>query len=185
MSVTDRLKLPQHAPAMEADARRAAVAVIFGPDDELLFIHRAERAGDLWSGHMAFPGGREDPEDESLFATVLRETLEELGLDLSSARCLGALSPLLSPRNTPNRQIHVLPWVFRLDHWPPLFPNEEVAGVVRFDFRRCLAREARGTVPYTWQGTAYDLPCVQLDGTLLWGMSLRMVDEIIEHAEAG
>lgn len=168
---------------MDREARRAAVAVIFGPDDALLFIHRAERAGDLWSGHMAFPGGREDPDDVSLFTTVLRETQEELGLDLSSARCLGALSPLLSPRNTPTRQVHVLPWVFRLDHWPPLRPNEEVAGVVRFDFRRFLAREARGTFPYTWQGTVYDLPCVKLDGTLLWGMTLRMVDELIERVE--
>ncbi len=169
---------------MEREVRRAAVAAIFGPDDQLLFIHRAERAGDLWSGHMAFPGGREDPEDGSLLRTVLRETQEELGLDLSAARCLGALSPILSPRNTPNRQIHVLPWVFRLDDWPALSPNEEVAGVVRFDFRRFLGREARGTFSYTWQGTPYELPCVQLDGTLLWGMTLRMVDELIERVEA-
>ena len=45
--------------------REAAVAAILRPGDhtEALFILRASREGDPWSGQMAFPGGHKDPED--------------------------------------------------------------------------------------------------------------------------
>lgn len=184
MSPLDRLRLPPEPVPPAEPMARAAVAAIFGPDDELLFIHRAVREGDLWSGHMAFPGGREEPHDASLLATAVRETQEEIGLDLSGAVCLGALSVLAAPRNAPIKRLSVAPFVFRIPAWPPLAPNAEVAGVVRFSFARFLAREARGTFPYSWQGVSYDLPCVRLDGTLLWGMTLGMVDELVQRVES-
>jgi 8-oxo-dGTP pyrophosphatase MutT (NUDIX family) len=40
---------------------------------ELLLIRRAEHPSDPWSGHMALPGGRNDPQDTSLYETVVRE----------------------------------------------------------------------------------------------------------------
>ncbi|GAA5913973.1 hypothetical protein JCM5296_006716 [Sporobolomyces johnsonii] len=50
---------------------------------EILYIKRATRTSDKWSGHVAFPGGRQEPEDESAEFTALRETWEEVGLDLA------------------------------------------------------------------------------------------------------
>ncbi|KAG5458036.1 MAG: hypothetical protein BJ554DRAFT_1822 [Olpidium bornovanus] len=49
---------------------------------EILFIKRATRAGDRWSGHVAFPGGKQEP-SETARQTAERETREELGLDLT------------------------------------------------------------------------------------------------------
>lgn len=51
---------------------------------EALFIKRANRKGDRWTGHVALPGGRRDPEDENDCATAIRETWEEVGIDLSA-----------------------------------------------------------------------------------------------------
>ena len=58
----------------------AAVAIAFCAPREgelsLLFIERALREGDPWSGHMAFPGGRRDRADPDLAATAAREARE-------------------------------------------------------------------------------------------------------------
>lgn len=43
---------------------------------ELLFIKRASRTSDRWSSHIAFPGGRSEPDDEDSKYTAMRETWE-------------------------------------------------------------------------------------------------------------
>lgn len=57
-------------------------------DPEVLFIKRAAREGDRWTSHIAFPGGRRDPEDHDDHDTSIRETREEIGLDLNAEHCL-------------------------------------------------------------------------------------------------
>ena len=97
------LGLPEVRRVLEArDARElaehdkwAAVAMLLrqtqaGP--EVFFIRRAEHPRDPWSGHMAFPGGRQHAEDSSLLDTAIRETLEEVGLDLRAVFADGVLA---------------------------------------------------------------------------------------------
>eukprot|EP01125_Pyxidicula_operculata_P005869 TRINITY_DN2051_c0_g1_i4.p2 TRINITY_DN2051_c0_g1~~TRINITY_DN2051_c0_g1_i4.p2 ORF type:complete len:133 (+),score=29.93 TRINITY_DN2051_c0_g1_i4:17-415(+) len=63
---------------------------------EMLFIKRADRKGDIWSGHVAFPGGKRE-EDETDIQCGIRETFEEIGVDLSDKSTfeyLGRLSSL-------------------------------------------------------------------------------------------
>lgn len=58
---------------------------------ELLFIRRAPAGGAggsaaaRWSSHIAFPGGRQEPSDDSAVYTALRETWEEIGIDLAES----------------------------------------------------------------------------------------------------
>src|SRR5512147_1099599 len=71
----------------QAEGRVAAVAAVLrqGTDGvELLFIRRAKRRGDPWSGHMAWPGGKREAGDAGLVACAVRETREEVGLDLQA-----------------------------------------------------------------------------------------------------
>ena len=83
----------------DATARRAAVALILQVREaaavELLMIKRATYEGDPWSGHVALPGGRQEPGDSSLEETAVRETREETAVDLARAgRILGRLDDL-------------------------------------------------------------------------------------------
>lgn len=179
MSPLDRLALPPTVDLPSGDLRRAAVAIVAGPRDELLLIRRADRPGDHWSGHMAFPGGRAEAHDASLLDTARRETREEIGLDLGAARVLGVLPTQLTPTIGDLPRMVVVPYLFRVDDWPPLTPNHEVQSVHAIALSRFLEREGRSTFPYTWRGTTWDLPCVDLDRQRVWGMTLRMIDDLV------
>lgn len=50
-------------------------------DPEVFFIKRAARQGDRWTGHVAFPDGKREPDDLDDHYTSVRET-REAGLDL-------------------------------------------------------------------------------------------------------
>ncbi len=164
--------------------RRAAVALVVGPDDTMLLIRRAARDGDPWSGDMAFPGGRRQADDADDVATARRETLEEVGLDLSAATLAGALPPQRSPLRRPDIALAVFPFLFRVEAWKDLGTSEEVASVHRFDVEALLGPENRGTFRYQGWGYDRDLPCVRVDGALIWGMTLRMLDDLAEACGA-
>ena len=61
---------------------RASVAVLVRPDDHICMIRRAVKEQDYWSGHMGFPGGREEIDDGALLQTAIRETKEEIGVTI-------------------------------------------------------------------------------------------------------
>ena len=87
---------------------------------ELLFIHRAEHPQDPWSGQMAFPGGRCERGDEDLERTAIRETAEEIGLDLRrSGHALGSLDETRAMSRMRALDLSITPFVFRLrEHQP-------------------------------------------------------------------
>ena len=163
---------------------RAAVALIFTPGLEgleLCMIRRSEHPQDPWSGHMAFPGGRRDPEDVSSLATALRETEEEVGVVLPPESFLGPLSPLRVPYRVSNKAMVIEPFVFCLEERLKLVPNEEVAGVYFFSLSSLLRGEGRGEFHLPHRGEDLLLDCIDQQGVRIWGLSLRMLDELLQR----
>jgi 8-oxo-dGTP pyrophosphatase MutT (NUDIX family) len=155
----------------------AAVAVVLrGParDPEALFIERARRAEDPWSGHVAFPGGRRAADDATPSATASRETREEIGVDLAAAaRPLGAL-PVRSPRNRPSLPVVPLVYVAR-GPWTPV-PGPEVRDAFWMALRALPPlRAVRDIVTHV--GT-YRMPCFVLGERLLWGFTYRVLEDL-------
>lgn len=130
---------------------------------------------------MAFPGGREEQGDGHPRRTAIRETQEELGLGLEEHAALGTLAPVVTPSFGRSPQLIVRPWVFGLTAPAPLTPNVEVAAAQWFALERFLRGEGRDTFPYSYQGHNIELPCVRLDGAFIWGMSLRIIDDLTER----
>lgn len=159
------------------EARPAAVALLLyeGPVGlETLFIRRAERAGDPWSGQVAFPGGRAEPGDADLLATAIRETAEETGIDLSRAEGLGVLDDLY-PRTPTLPPVVVRPFVFGLTSRPPLGSSPEVERGFWVPLARLAAPGVHSELPFTVRGVARRFPAYVIDGEVIWGMTERIL----------
>jgi 8-oxo-dGTP pyrophosphatase MutT (NUDIX family) len=167
---------------------RAAVAAILrelpGADSaELFFIRRAEHPNDPWSGHIAFPGGRRDPEDESLLATAIRETREEVGIDLSLDHYLARLPDVPAFMRSKRGTLVVTPFVFALRSDVPIVPNQvEVASTLWVPLATLARDEGRSTFKLDYEGKSFDLPCIHLEPGQhrLWGMTYRMLETLLD-----
>ncbi|MEY4512870.1 MAG: hypothetical protein RLZZ450_4992 [Pseudomonadota bacterium] len=176
--------LNQLAPAApEPPVRRAAVATIlrehreFGP--EVLFIRRAEHPHDPWSGHMAFPGGREEPSDADLLATAIRETREEVSLDLAAdALLLGRLDELPAVARGRPTGLTIAPFVFELTRDAPLHFNGEVAEIVWAPLSQLYRGELTTVFPYEIAGQRVELPAHDVQGRIVWGLTHRMLESL-------
>lgn len=168
----------------EVGVRRAAVSAVFregAEEAELLFIHRAEHPDDPWSGHMAFPGGRVDPDDESSLAGALREAIEELNLDLAEhGRLIGRLSDVRAVARGRRLPLVIEPFVFELEASPELTPNHEVAAVVWVPLSFLTDRANRSTMQWKVDDVSIPLPCYRYNGYLIWGLTLQMLDELLQ-----
>lgn len=183
--------LREHVRREEADEdglRWAAVALVLRGatlgNAELLFIRRAQRAGDPWSGHVAFPGGRRDVADPSLEVTARRETREELSLDLGiDAALLGVLDDL-RPRSPALPSIAVRPYVFALTRDVTLVPNHEVHSTFWVPVAE-LRDPSRSTEHiFDRDGARLRFPAYRSGDDIVWGMTERIVTQLLGVARS-
>lgn len=146
--------------------------------DAVLFIRRAERTGDPWSGHMALPGGRRDPDDADLVATAIRETAEEVGVELTRSTLIGSLDDVV-PRTPVLPPIAVRPYVFALPQRPALALNPEVAAARWVLLDHLLHPETYHSVRIQIRGANRDVPAYQLEDAIVWGMTERVVTNLL------
>ena len=165
-------------------AKYAAVAIVMraAPDGELeiLMIKRAEYERDPWSGHVALPGGRHEPQDPDLEATAIRETFEETGIDITAAgRMLGVLDEL-HPVNTLLPPIVVRPYVGVVAPDVPIVPSSEVADAfwVRLADLRQPGRWIQTNVPIRG-GVLRSVTAFQHGEYVVWGMTERLLRQVI------
>lgn len=156
----------------------AAVALVLreaADDLELLLIRRAARESDPWSGQVGLPGGRWDAGDVSLEATALRETVEEVGLDLrANGRVLGALDEL-RPRTPVLPPIIVRPYVATLDAAQEIVANAEVASYRWVRVGELFAPETRVVTTVEVRDMRLRVDAYQLGDFTVWGMTERIL----------
>ena len=172
-------------PAPPATARRAAVAAVLRPGPlgaEVLLIRRAEREGDPWSGHMAFPGGHIEAGESPLEAAV-RETQEEVGLSLAEhSTLLGALPPAHAQARARRVDMAIYPFVFEAaEALPAPAPNHEVAGVHWAPLAPMFSGENRTTLRYEHG----EFPGWDIGGGVVWGLTYRMLGSLFALVEPG
>lgn len=144
----------------------------------LIFIRRAEQAGDRHSGEVGFPGGRWQPGDETCAATALREAQEEIGLPGDQVELLGELNPVRTVSEylvTP--VVGCIPWPQALTPEP-----REVARIFSIPLAWLVApgRHRIRSYPAPDHPEARDLIFFDaFEGERLWGVSARIALDLI------
>jgi 8-oxo-dGTP pyrophosphatase MutT (NUDIX family) len=173
--LAERIQLGSELRPPDDGRRRAAVAAVLH-DERVLLMKRITREGDPWSGHISLPGGGFHAGDRDLLATAIRETHEELGIDLSGARLLGNL-PTLTPMMSGPNGIEVTPFVFvsRAAIEPVCGPEAEGA------FWLPLPQAVSGALDdtYTYPGTSRTFPCWSYEGHVIWGLTWRILGDLL------
>ncbi len=170
----------------EGDFVHASVMMILkesGQDYSLLFIKRPESERDPFSGHMAFPGGRMESVDKSKLETAIRETYEEVGINInSSGRILGSLDDI-NPNNPRARNYIVTPYLSVLSEKVVLRPDvNEVEKTVWIPMHhlvddrnaqvRMRERGGRMVKDYAYNYEQY----------IIWGMTGRILHQFLSFS---
>jgi 8-oxo-dGTP pyrophosphatase MutT (NUDIX family) len=169
---------PAHAPPPGDRLAAVLAPVVESPDLSLIFTVRSD-ALSRHPGEVSFPGGLVD-EGESLADAARREAFEEIGLDLSLPRLVGALPAV----HTYVSAILVVPFVGLLGSPPDLFAAEaEIKEIIRVDLARLATTEEPMELPRAdgtrWKGWAYPV-----DDHMIWGATGLMVHSFLEVLRA-
>jgi 8-oxo-dGTP pyrophosphatase MutT (NUDIX family) len=180
-----RAKIAGYEPSLltrSVETQEAAVALILhqspGAAPEILFIERTVREGDPWSGQMAFPGGRRSPEDTDLCTTAVRETLEEVDLDLGQP--IGQLDDVHGGRADPRNRLVVAPFVFETRERREVRPNPEVRDAVWVPVPHLLKPGSAVEYPFDRGGIGGIFPAVRYERFTVWGLTYRILGHFLE-----
>ncbi len=161
---------------------RSSVATVlrdYSGELQVLLIKRAQKAGDRWSGHIAFPGGREQQEDRNIRETAIRETSEEIGLGLSTDNYIGRMSDVMTLAHGTRKPMVVSPYAFKLEGDPRFTINHEVDQVIWLPVSFLADKRNRETMVWEKKGMSVKLPCYFYGEHRIWGLTLKMLDELV------
>lgn len=174
MSVWDRLNLvPAPPPPGELDRAAVLIAIYDDPrGDTRLVLTKRPDTMPTHAGHIAFPGGRPEPEDAGPLGTALREANEEVGIEPSQVEVIGYLPPI----DTVQFRLMVVPVVGRLAEPPRLVPSpREVVKVYQPTLAE-LADEEKWRHE-DWNG--HEVWFYDLEGDVLWGATAMMTRNLL------
>lgn len=175
-----RRELMEMALATGVNARQSAVMVLLHPlagKWHFALIRRNTYAG-VHSDQIAFPGGRWEESDGSLYFTAQRETLEELGVDPSAYQFVKALTPLYIPPS--NFMMH--PFVTLATQPVQFTPDpREVVQVFSVSLEQFLAPDAVREIPKDTSYQAFGtVPAFVWDELEVWGATAMVLSEFRE-----
>ncbi len=168
---------PSQAGEPPASARTAAALLLLYPGVHGVSVPLTVRASTLarHAGQISLPGGATDP-GETLAEAALREASEEIGIDPSTVRVLGELTP-----------VHVIVSGFTLhpvvgvtDIRPQFEPAPgEVAEIVEVRLEDLRDASSIRTGTRVREGVAIEYPYFDLYGHQVWGATAMVLGEFV------
>jgi 8-oxo-dGTP pyrophosphatase MutT (NUDIX family) len=159
------------------NAKLSAVSIlIYSIENEWHFclIQRPQYNGPH-SGQMALPGGKKEAIDFDLMQTAIRETKEEIGIELKQTDVIGKLTELFIPvSNT-----LVLPFTAIINHVPNFIPQHtEVVEVVECKITQLLSQTNNEiTQVKINESLTIKTPYFSLNNKIVWGATAMILNE--------
>ena len=167
---------------------RAAVGIIVAGSKKNLsicMIRRAKRKSDIWSGHVALPGGRAQPREIHDAAVVERESQEEVGLHLIEAHRKGFLSDLEIRLAGRSRRLTLSSLIYCIgDILPVLHPGKEVAKAFWVPSSKLWDVANTTFLTLNDRRDLMVYPAIRVDAHIIWGVTLRVLthfSDVIGH----
>jgi 8-oxo-dGTP pyrophosphatase MutT (NUDIX family) len=114
---------------------------------------------------------------------AIRETREELGLTLEEAQYIGPLDQVQTP---PAPDLVVHPFVFVIKDRPKLVLDKtEVQHTHWVNLAQLLKGHTRSDFLFTYGEHEVKLPFVHIGEERLWGLSLRIIDDLLNRIDEG
>ncbi|WNG50744.1 CoA pyrophosphatase [Archangium minus] len=127
------------------------------------------------AGQYSFPGGSRDAEDTTPLHTALRETREELGIDVSGVRVLGALDEV--PTLT---EFRIQPFVGVIPQGMEYRPNpDEVEFIIEVPLSHLMDPAIRRTERRTVRGVEYEVDFYTYGSHVIWGATGRILRNLL------
>jgi 8-oxo-dGTP pyrophosphatase MutT (NUDIX family) len=176
-----------HSTQPRADAKIAAVMLLLYQKNDTwhtALIRRVATSNpdDKHSGQISFPGGKQDPTDENLAHTALRETEEEIGIPMQNIQLLGQLTELYIPVS--NFLVH--PFVGYIQEIPIFKPQaSEVKAVLEVPIAHFTSSTHRKTTDMRFSPNILlkEVPYFDVFGNVVWGATAMILNEFSEIAE--
>lgn len=159
--------------------RPAAVLVPVTERGDVILTKRSARLKHH-PGQVAFPGGRQDPEDSSLERAALRETEEEIGLPRDKVEVLGPLGTHETVTG-----YTVAPFLALVDGSAVLRPEEgEVAEIFRVPLAHMVDSGSFRVESRLWKGQRRHYYTVPFGPYYIWGATARILHGLAERMNA-
>ena len=152
------------------------ILLIKDNDDEgykILFTKRSEQLK-THSGEVSFPGGKWEEGDSNLYQTALRESNEEINLDMENVTKLGPLNFLLS-----RHKIEVNPFVGYLNQLQDFKGNFEIDEIFTVPISFLMNEENIEYKEFNRKDLKVYIPSWVYNGNRIWGLTAMIAADFL------
>lgn len=173
-----RLKRYSRDVVVDGEQKREKAAVLLPvltqPEPALVLTQRSSTL-DSHAGEVAWPGGKQDPEDDSLLTTALREAWEEIALPPQSCNVVAELRPFISKFG-----LMVTPYVGLIEEPVELSANpDEIEAIFTLPLSWLKDDPRTQTDVVSRFGETHHVPVYHYDGFRIWGLTAMILWEFM------
>ena len=159
--------------------KEAAVLILIYPSDNgvpsFVLIERTISSG-VHSGQISLPGGKKEKNDKSFWDTSIRETNEEIGVNLSKINFVKKMSCVYVPPSN----FMIYPFIGYLDKYPFFnMQKEEVQNIFEINILDLLKNKNKSfsEVRSKYMDKKIKVPVYNFMNKIVWGATAMILSE--------